>query len=118
MDQRDEAGGCHLPRDLRDPDRPAKLIGRLPPDDHAADIGERALDHEPRLFHAELDRSKRIDLYRLSACARDAEHTDAVNVAEIVLDLGQRRRRLEGRPRPATVDLDLERLARARADDA
>ena len=53
-----EAGGRNLAGDLRDADRPAELVGRFPADDDAADIGERAVDHEPGLLHAELDRGR------------------------------------------------------------
>ena len=53
-------------------------------------IGQRALDHEPGLLDAELDRG-RAD--RPAPAARrapgDAEHADAMHVAEIVLHLGQ-----------------------------
>ena len=50
--------------------------------------------------------------------AADAENADAMNVAEIVFDLFQRRRRLEHELGAFAVHLDVERFTGALADDA
>ena len=89
--QRHEADARHLPGHLRDPDRPAELIGRFPAGDDAADIGHGPLDDEPGFLDAELDGGERIDRLRSARppapSTGDAEHADAVHVAEIVLHL-------------------------------
>ena len=47
MDQRRKPEGGDLAGNLRDPDRPAELVGGFAPGDDSAEIGQRAFDHEP-----------------------------------------------------------------------
>ena len=62
MDKRGEARARHLAGHLGDADRTAELIGRFPSGEHAADIGQRALDDEPGLLRAAADGRQRPDL--------------------------------------------------------
>ena len=84
-----------LPGNLRDPDRAAELVGGFAADEHAADIGERAVDDEPGFLDAQPDRLRRRDRLVFHVARRhraaDAEDADALDVAEIVLDLLERR---------------------------
>src|SRR6185312_3958136 len=103
-------------------DRAAELVGRLAAREHPADIGQGPVDDEPGLLGPFGDRLERavaagLDVARLHRPA-DAEHTEAVGVAEIVLDLAQLRRGGQRDRSAAAVDDDLERLAGADADDA
>src|SRR6202521_2359822 len=116
MQERREADGSHLAGYLRDADGAAELIGRLPAGDNAADVSERALDHEPGFADAHGERFTEAVTFGDDICrcrrARDAEHADAVNVAEVILDLLQLRRGGERQALANAIDLDLERHAR------
>src|SRR5580704_16910145 len=120
MNEGDEARGRHLARHLRDPDRAAELIGGLAADDNAADIAQRAVDDEPGLLHAHpcrLWRRHRLEFQILSrGRAGNAQNADAMHVAEIVLDLLERRRRLQHELGTLAVNSDSEGLAGALAD--
>src|SRR5580704_5341920 len=122
MNERDEARGGHLARHLGNPDRAAELVGRLAADDDAADIAERAVDDEPGLLHAHPHRLRRRHRLEFQVLRRgrpgNAQNADAMHVAEIVLDLLERRRRFEHQLRTLAVDGDIERLAGAVADHA
>src|SRR5262249_52512384 len=120
-EQRRQSFGRHLSRYLRDANRTTQLIGGFPSGDDTADIRERALDYEPSPLHAELHRLERADRLEMRIVRRrrtsDAELALTDDVAEAILDLFQRRGRLEGHARAATLDLEHERLAGAGADD-
>src|SRR5580693_9088020 len=122
MNERDKAGGRHLAGHLGNPDRAAELVGRLAADDDAADIAERAVDDEPGLLHAHPNRLRRRHRLEFQILGRgrpgNAQNADAMHVAEIVLDLLERRRRLEDKLRTLAVNGDVEGLAGALADDA
>src|SRR5271170_1637713 len=121
MEKGDETDRRHLTRYLSDPDRAAELIGRFPPDNDAADVGHRAVHHEPGFLNAEPNGLRRRDRLELQVLrhhrTRDAENADAMDIAEIVLDLFERRRRLEYERRAVAIDLDGERGAGAVADN-
>src|SRR5215470_11100719 len=120
-DQRRKAFARDLPRDLRDSNRSAELIGGLAADEHPADIGECPRDHEPCSLHAEADRLRRADRLEMllvrNRGAGDAEQALPDHVAETVLDLLESGGRLEGDPGSAAVDLEHQRLPRAGAYD-
>ena len=56
MQHRHEAKRGDLAGNLRDPDRPAELVGAFAAGEQAADIGERPVDDEPGFLGAEPDR--------------------------------------------------------------
>src|SRR6185437_4404897 len=107
---------------LRDPNRPAELIGGFAPGKDAAEIRQSAVDHEPSLLRAHDDSLQRIDLLRLGIAwghgPADAEHAKPVCVAETGLEFLELGRGLEREVHATALDLDIKRLAGANADDA
>src|SRR3546814_1505229 len=59
-----------LARHFRDPQWPAELVGGLPAGDHAAEIFERAGDHQIGLARAEPHRFHRSEIGRASCRGR------------------------------------------------
>src|SRR6185503_17991223 len=118
VQDRYEADRGDLAGDLGDANGPSELVGRFTPDDHAAQIGECALDHEPGLFRAELDGGERIDRDGRLRQARNAEQATTMHVAEMILLLGQLGRRAQLDDLPATIDLEFQLLIRSRAHEA
>src|SRR5262249_21678586 len=120
-EQRGQSLGCYLLRHLGDANRASELIGGLATGNNAADIGHRALDHEPRPLPAKLEGCERPDRLEVGVVRRwragDSEDTDALHVAEAILGLFKRGNRLDPELYAAAVDLEHQRLARAGADD-
>src|SRR5215831_13025569 len=121
MHQRGKADGRDLPGNLGNANRPAKLIGGFATDDNTADIAQRAIDHEPDFLGAKRNSAERRNWLVFDVAGRhraaDAENPDAMDVAEIILDLLKRGGRLEHERGAVTVDLDVERPAGAVAHD-
>src|ERR1700733_2577506 len=122
MDEGDKADRGNLPRYLRDPNRPAKLVGRLAADNDATNVRQRPIDDEPGFLRAHPNRLRRRYRLKFQVLRRhrsaDAENSDPMNVAKIVLDLPERRRRVEHERRAFAIDLDREHVAGALADNA
>src|SRR5512143_4072412 len=91
MDERRKPGRGDLAGDLGDADRPAELVGRLTAHKHPADVGECPIDHEPRLLRPHDASAKRPGLFSLDVAGRhrsaNSEHTETMQVAEVILDL-------------------------------
>src|SRR3984893_246959 len=122
MQKRRKAHGCDLTGHLRDTDGTAELIGRLPAGNDAGDVAERTLDHKPRFADAHGERFTKAvalrDDVRRSCRAGDAEHTDAMHVAEVVFALLELRRGRERQTLAIAINLDLERRSGCRAHHA
>src|SRR5690242_3827864 len=122
MHQRGKADGGDLPRNLSDSNRSAKLVGSFTADNDAADIAQRPIDHEPGFLTAKPNRQNRRNRFVFNVAGRhraaDAENADAMDVAKIVLDLLERRRRLQHELRAIAVNTDRKRAPGAVADDA
>src|SRR5690242_9632803 len=91
MDQGRKASRRHLAGNLRDPYRPTELIGRLPSNKDAANVGKGSVDHEPGLLRphddgAQWPRLLRFDVTRRHRSAY-AKHAKTVNVAKVVFKL-------------------------------
>src|SRR5262249_30561914 len=117
LDQRDEAEARHLTRHLSDTNGPTQLVRRLAASDHAADITERALNDRPSLPDRKHDRLRRRHRMKLEVFRRhraaDAEDTDALHVAEIILYLFQRRLGVEDELVAPAIDRNGECLTGA-----
>src|SRR6185295_7620767 len=113
MDEGRKSQRCHLPGYLRDHDRATELIGRIAPDEDAANIGQRGIDDDPRFLHAKPDGRKRADRLRalLVLCHRaaDAQNADALDVAEIILSFLDLRDSLERKTLSGPIDEDFQR---------
>ena len=87
MHQRGKSDGGDLTRDLGDPQRSADLIGGLAAGEDAADIGERAIHHEPGFLDAKPKRGGRVDTFgggvARGGCPGDSEYAQPMgNVLE------------------------------------
>ena len=97
------------------------MIRGLATGDDPADIGQGALDDEPRPLHAQLERVERPDGLKVGVVRRrrpcDAENANAVHVAEAILGLAERGNGLEGDVDATAVDFERQHLTRAGAHD-
>ena len=105
-----KAGGGDLAGNLGDPDRAAELIGAFPSGENPADIGQGAVDDEPGLLCRPHDGRSGPTCSVLTspgAIERLMPSTPAGAVAEAVLALLERGRRLQRHRRAAAIDLEL-----------
>src|SRR5262249_60695569 len=100
-----------------DPKRPRRFVGGLAAGYPAADIPECALNDRPSLPDRQHDRLRRRHRMKLEVFRRhraaDAENTDALHVAEIILYLFQRRLGVENELVAPAIDRDGECLTGA-----
>src|SRR3954466_8053696 len=122
MHQGGESRGRDLARHLSDSNRPAELVRRFPAGNDAAEIGHRTVDHEPGFLEPKRDRLEWPDRLELDIVGRErtayAQNSHPMYVPEAVLDLLERRYRLQGDLLAAAVNHEGKSLAGARADDA
>ena len=90
------------------PNGTADLVGRFPAGEDAADIGERAVDHEPGLLDAEPQRGRRIDALGQGLAGRgragDAQNALRWLLPKVSLTSRMLRRRLQLKDRIAALD--------------
>src|SRR5258707_6872514 len=121
MHQRGNTDSGALTRNLGNPERAADLVGRFTPGKDAADIRQRAVDHEPGFLDAKPECRRRVHAFGCGIAgyhlAGNAQHADPVRISERVFHLPELRRSPQLQRAIAALDRECQRFAGANADN-